>query len=142
MAKAFKDNKQGNKYDKIFRENMEAALPYIIVYLLNLDIVSSIELPDEVQHTEERKPDSLKKVRDTAGETFVLHIEFQAKSDPEMPYRMAEYSIMLQRKYKLQVKQYIIFIGGKPNMATNIVTEYFNFCYNMLSLSSIDYKVF
>ena len=143
MAKAFKNNQQGNRYDKIFRENMEAALPGIIAHLLNLDIVHSVELPDDIQHTKERKPDLLKKVTDKTGKTFVLHVEYQVKSDQEMPYRMAEYSIMLQRKYKLQVKQYVIFIGsGKANMATSIITEDFNFRYNMISLSSIDYKKF
>ena len=143
MAKAFKNNQQGNIYDKIFRENMEAALPGIIAHLLNLDILHSVELPDDIQHTKERKPDLLKKVTDTTGKTFVLHVEYQAKSDQEMPYRMAEYSIMLQRKYKLPVKQYVIFIGsGKSKMATSIVTEDFNFRYNMISLSSIDYKLF
>ena len=104
MAKSLKNNQQGNVYDKIFRENMEAALPGIIACLLNLDIINSIELPDDIQHTKERKPDLLKRVTDTKGKTFVLHVEYQAKSDPEMPYRMAEYSIMLQRKYKLPVK--------------------------------------
>ena len=143
MAKAFKENKQGNMYDKIFRENMEAALPGIIAHLLNLHIVESVELPDDIQHTKERKPDLLKKVTDKAGKIFVLHIEYQAKSDQEMRYRMAEYSIMLQRKYNLLVKQYVIFIGnGKANMATSIVTEDFNFRFNMISLSSIDYKIF
>ena len=143
MAKAFKQTQQGNMYDKIFRENMEAALPGIITHLLNLHIVDSVELPDDIQHTKERKPDLLKKVTDTTGKTFVLHVEYQAKNDQEMPYRMAEYSIMLQRKYELPVKQYVIFIGsGKAKMATSIVTEDFNFRYNMISLSSVDYKLF
>ena len=44
MAKAFKENQQGNMYDKIFRENMEAVLPGIITHLLNLHIVDSVEL--------------------------------------------------------------------------------------------------
>jgi predicted transposase/invertase (TIGR01784 family) len=143
MANAFKENQQGNMYDKIFRENMEAALPGIIAHLLNLHIVNSVELPDDIQHTKERKPDLLKKVTDKTGKTFVLHIEYQTKSDQEMPYRMAEYNIMLLRKYKLPVKQYVIFIGsGKANMATSIVSENFSFHYDIISLSSIDYKIF
>ena len=143
MAKAFKENLQGNMYDKIFRENMEAALPGIITHLLNLHIVESMELPDDIQHTKERKPDLLKKVTDKTGKIFVLHIEYQTKSDQEMRYRMAEYSIMLQRKYNLPVKQYVIFIGsGKANMATSIVADDFNFRYNLISLSSINYKIF
>ncbi|MEO8399855.1 MAG: hypothetical protein ABI550_08595 [Ignavibacteriaceae bacterium] len=74
MAKASKENQQGNMYDKIFRENMEAALPGIIAHLLNLHIVDSVELPDDIQHTKERKPDLLKKITDKKGKTFVLHV--------------------------------------------------------------------
>ena len=33
---------------------MEAALPGITTHLLNLYIVDSVELPDDIQHTKER----------------------------------------------------------------------------------------
>src|ERR1700760_2477307 len=88
-------NPQVNQYDKIFRENLEAALPGLINNLLCIDAVHTEELPDDIQHTKERKPDVLKKVTDKNGETFVLHIEFQVKDEGEMVYRMAEYYIML-----------------------------------------------
>lgn len=51
MPRTSKDNKQGNKYDKIFRENMNAALPGIIRHVLGLHIVHSIDLPDKIQQT-------------------------------------------------------------------------------------------
>jgi hypothetical protein len=143
MAKRNPDNIQANQYDKIFRENMEAALPGIMEHVLGLKITSSEELPDDIQHTRERRPDLLKKVTDTAGRTYVLHMEYQAKNDMDMAYRMAEYSIMLQRKYRLDVKQYVIFIGmGKSRMPQNITTEDFQFRYQLLALSAVDYKVF
>jgi hypothetical protein len=41
--------------------------------------VHSEELPDDVQHTKERKPDVLKKITDKNGDTFVLHIEWQGE---------------------------------------------------------------
>ena len=66
---------QSSEYDRIFKENMEQALPGIIERLLLLQIVQSEELPDDLQQTKERKPDVLKKVTDAAGKTFVLHIE-------------------------------------------------------------------
>lgn len=72
------DSKQGNLYDKILRENLEATLPVIISDLLGLAIVHSEELTDGIQHTKERKPDALRKVIDTDGNVFVLQIEFQA----------------------------------------------------------------
>lgn len=143
MAKQDTKGNQANKYDRIFRENMEIALPGIIRHLLGIDIVSSEEIPDEIQHTKERKPDLLKKVTDAAGQTYILHIEYQTKREKDMVYRMAEYSIMLQWKYRINVKQYVVYIGtGSPKMAETIETEDFRFRYNMLALSSVDYKIF
>ena len=89
-----------NQYDKILKENIEAALPGLIRNLLNIHAVNTEELPDDIQHTKERKPDVLKRVTDEKENTFVLHIEFQVKDEPKMAFRMAEYHIMLlPRKY-------------------------------------------
>ena len=73
----------------------------------------------------------------------MLHVEYQAKNEADMVFRMAEYSVMLQRKYQLSVKQYVVFIGSaKPKMATVITTEDLQFRYNLVALSSVDYKIF
>jgi hypothetical protein len=90
MPKRYHHQAQANQYDKIFRENMEAALPGIIEHLLGLDIVHSEEIPDDIQHTKERKPDLLKKVTDSSGKVFILHLEYQVANENEMVYRMAE----------------------------------------------------
>jgi hypothetical protein len=82
--------RQGNKYDKIFRENMEAALPAILKHLLGMEIAAYETLTDEIQHTRERKPDVLRRVTDNAGKTFVLHLECQVKNEKDMALRMAE----------------------------------------------------
>src|ERR1700743_3673652 len=99
-----KGSRQVNQYDKILRENIEAALPGLIRNLLNIHAVNTEELPDDIQHTKERKPDVLKKITDRKGETFVLHIEFQVKNEPKMVFRMAEYFIMLLRRYEFSVR--------------------------------------
>jgi len=135
-------NRQVNQYDKIFRENIEAALPGLIRNLLNIHPVYTEELPDDIQHTKERKPDVLKKVTDKNGETFVLHVEFQVEDEPEMVFRMAEYYIMLLRKYKLPVRQYVIYIGlGSPAMVDYFRSEPMNFKYQLIALSAIDYHL-
>lgn len=149
MTKAKSRNKKGkrpnpqvNQYDKIFRENLEAALPGLIKNLLGIHAVHTEELPDDIQHTKERKPDVLKKVTDKNGKTFVLHIEFQVKDESEMVYRMAEYYIMLLRRYRLPVQQYVIYIGtGNPGMADHIASEQMNFKYRLISLSAVDYHL-
>jgi len=100
--------RQVNQYDKAIKENLEITLPLIIKEVLRLEIVESEELPDDIQHTKERKPDLLKRVTDREGNRFVLQIEFQSKNESEMVYRMCEYQTMLMRKYKLPVRQYVI----------------------------------
>jgi predicted transposase YdaD len=139
---------QPNQYDKIFRENMEAALPGLIRDVLRIEIVTAEELPDDrnvgpIQHTKERKPDLLKKVTDVTGETFILHLEIQTKNESDMVYRMAEYFVMLHREYRLPVRQYVLYIGaGQPGMTTQLRVEPMQFSYNLLALSAVSYRLF
>lgn len=51
-----------SQYDKIVKENLEAAIPALLRRLLNIHAVESEELPDELHHTKERKPDALKRI--------------------------------------------------------------------------------
>src|SRR5260221_9099985 len=140
--KGKQNNRQVNQYDKVLKENIEAALPGLIKNLLGIHAVHTEELPDDIQHTKERKPDVLKKVTDKNGETFVLHIEFQVKDEPKMVFRMAEYYIMLLRRYELPVQQYVIYIGaGNPTMTDHIRSEPMNFKYRLMALSAIDYHL-
>ncbi|WP_256003279.1 hypothetical protein [Pedobacter deserti] len=131
-----KNSGQTSQYDKIIKENLEATLPAIMKDLLHLDIVASEELPDDIQHTKERKPDALKKVTDSAGDTYVLHLEFQVANEAEMVYRMAEYSVMLMRRYKLPVKQFVIFLNEvTPQMKTEIDTPCHKYKYELIRVS-------
>lgn len=101
------------------------------------------ELPDDIQHTKERKPDVLKKVIDTTGDIFVLQIEFQVANDDEMAHRMLDYKAMLFRKYRIPVRQYVIYLGkGKATMDDSIQTLDLTFKYNLLAINTIDYKTF
>ncbi|CAM4399561.1 hypothetical protein SAMN06265348_11673 [Pedobacter westerhofensis] len=135
--------KQVNQYDKIIKENLEVTLPVIIRDILALDVLISEELPDDIQHTKERKPDALKKITDLSGNTYVLHVEFPLKDEKEMVYRMAEYSIMLMRKYQLPIKQYVIFMGDTdPLMRNYLNTDHHKYDFTLIKLSEANFKVF
>jgi predicted transposase/invertase (TIGR01784 family) len=137
------DRFQGSMYDKVFRENMLETLPGIIERVLKLDVATIEELKDDIQFTKERKTDLLKKVSDTEGNNYILHVEYQTDDYPKMHFRMAEYSIMLQRKYDLPVSQFVIYVGpGKPTMPAFIQTKDLQFRYNLKAISSIDYRLF
>ena len=141
--KADKDKRQSSQYDKIFKENIEAVISSIMQNVLEITAVSMEELPDDIQHTKERKPDTLKKITDDKGNTFVLQIEFQVKDEDEMVYCMGEYYFMLERKYKLPVKQFVIFLGAdNPKMPTELDRERLKFSYQLVSLSALDYHIF
>ena len=136
-------SKQSNQYDKIFRENLEAIIPGLLENVLGITAVASEELPDDIQHTKERKPDVLKKITDDQGDTYVLQIEFQVADEPEMVYRMAEYYIMLERKYKLPVRQFVVFLGSSvPKMPTRLDRENLTFNFPLISFLALDYRLF
>lgn len=143
MAVEKQEPRQVNQYDKIFRENMDVALPGIMRSMLGIEAVEMEELPDSIQHTNERKPDVLKKVTDRSGATFVLQIEVQLENEAEMPFRMGEYYIMLARKYKLPVRQHVVFISEKRlTMPDQLRLEHMEFRYSLLSLAKVDYRLF
>ncbi len=135
--------KQVHQYDKIFRENMEATLPLIIRNLLHIHVQSYEVLPDGLHHTKERNTDLLRRVTDSSGNSFILHIEYQAGNKPQMALRMAEYCIMALRQYKLPVRQYVIFLGkGKAAMPATINEDNLKFHYTLLSMNQVDYRIF
>jgi len=135
--------KQVSQYDKILKENLEAIIPGLMENVLGIRVVASEELPDDIQHTKERKPDALKKITDTQGNTYVLQIEFQVADEPEMVYRMAEYYIMLERKYKLPVRQYVVFLGSAiPQMPTRLESANLTFDFPLIRFAALDYRLF
>ena len=138
-----KAKRQSSQYDKIFKENIEAVISSIMQNVLEITAVSVEELPDDIQHTKERKPDVLKKITDIKGETFVLQIEFQVRDEPEMVYRMLDYYGMLERKYKLPVEQFVIFLGSdSPNMPTQLDRKRLKFSFSLVALAEYDYRIF
>ena len=143
MEKEKREARQSKQFDKIFKENIEAALPGIMKYLLGIEVLETEELPDSIQHTKEREPDVLKKVTDRSGATFVLQIEFQLENETDMAFRMGEYYIMLARKYKLPVRQYVAYIGEEQmTMRDRLKLEHMEFWYSLLSLAKVDYHLF
>lgn len=142
MAEQGANRRQSSQYDKVIKENLEITLPVIIKDILGLDIVSSEELPDDLQHTKERKPDALKMVTDRVGETYVLQVEFQVKDESDLVYRMAEYSIMLMRKYGKPVKQFVVFLREKVAIPMEINTEDHRYRYQAVRISEASYQLF
>jgi hypothetical protein len=134
---------QASQYDKIIKENMNGAMPDMLSCVLGIQAAKAEDLAERVQHTKERIPDQLKKITDDSGETFVLHIEWQLKNDAEMIDRMLEYRAMLRRKYRINIRQYVFFMGKMASTMVNRIEERdLKFSYRLIVLYKIDYKVF
>ena len=112
------------EYDKIIKENIAAIFTPLLEKWLDLSIKHTIEIKDKLQTTLEREPDFLKKIIESDNREFILQLEFQTHDDPEMVYRMAEYKALLQRKYKMPVRQFTIHLGNQPpTMRTSLTPE-------------------
>ena len=111
-------------YDRIIKENIETILMALGKKLLGFDIKNPQPISEKLQITIEREPDFLKKVTLEDDHEIILHLEFQRNNEPEMVYRMAEYKAIIQRKYQIPVRQYVIYLGtDKPTMKTQLPLE-------------------
>lgn len=130
-------------YDKIIKENVHKFSKEFTQEILGLNIVASEELQESLQHTKETIPDQLSKVMDHTGKSYILHVEWQSDNDPAMDNRMLEYRVMLRRRYKLPVKQYVIYLAKpKSTMPYAIDEEHLKFKYHLIALQQYDYRVF
>ena len=60
-----------------------------------------------------------------------------------MVYRMLEYYAMLERKYKLPIEQFVIFLGSeKPKMPNTLDNKRVKFNFSLITLSELDYHIF
>ncbi len=111
-------------FDKVIKENIETILLTLGKKLLGIDIINPVDLPGKIQTTIEHEPDFLKKITGDDGSELILHLEFQTKDEAKMVYRMAEYKALLQRKFEIPVKQFVIYLGTKkPKMPTELKPE-------------------
>ena len=104
--------KEGNKYDKIIKENLESLLIPLLGKYLNIHIVKSEKLDPKLQTTIERETDFIRIVTTIDGERFILHIEFQSHNEAGMIFRIKEYDGIIQRKYQLEIRHYVIYLGN------------------------------
>lgn len=114
-----------NNTDRILKENLILEILPLFENILGIShIKSSKVIPVKLQDTLEREPDFLRIVETENDQRFILHIEFQVKDEKEMIYRMGEYHSILLKKYKLPIKQFVIYLGyNKPKMRTHLNEE-------------------
>ncbi len=138
-----KAKNEANRYDKIFKENLESVTLALIEKVLQIPIGTCEKMPLELQRTLERKPDQLLKITDQAGYVYLLHLEFQLVDEPAMVDRMHEYRALLRRKFSLPIRQFVLFLSDAvPTMLTRIEEENLSFSFHLVRLSQVNYQLF
>ena len=131
------------KYDKIFKECFGAVLFVLIGEVLEIKAVKVSALNTKLQITEERDADFLLDITLQDGSSFILHIEFQAANDSDMPYRMLRYWLFITQKYGKPVRQVLFYVGKEPlRMPNYIKNEKVSYEYDIIDFRNIDYEKF
>jgi len=129
-------------YDKIIKENIDAIFLPLLEKFTGIRIREASELKDKIQYTIEREPDFTKRVVDAEGRKFILHLEFQTADDPKMVRRMAVYKALLQYKYEIPTKQFVIYLGQGISNMRSVLPEHERIIgftlKNIVDLSSVE----
>ena len=116
-------NEKGKRYDHIFRENASEIFLPLVELELKIKIISYEPLQEKITRTLEREMDFLYKVKTDQNQTFLLHIEFQSEDDKEMVYRINEYHSLALRKYRMPIRNVVIYLGSKKSKMVNQLPE-------------------
>nr|VFJ93835.1 MAG: protein of unknown function (DUF4351) [Candidatus Kentron sp. H]VFJ94541.1 MAG: protein of unknown function (DUF4351) [Candidatus Kentron sp. H]VFK01092.1 MAG: protein of unknown function (DUF4351) [Candidatus Kentron sp. H] len=128
--------------DIVSKETIKRLAVDLATYLLDLAIdPDSLEvLETEHQRVEDRRADLVVKLRNRAGETFLLHMEIQNNNDSTMPLRMMRYmSDILLAHPGLPLHQYLIYIGAEPlTMPDGIDQPNLRYRYGLVDMRTVD----
>jgi hypothetical protein len=137
------NKREGNIYDKIVKENIESIMPALMNSVLGFKVMDSTVIKEKLQQTKEKEADVLRIITDPSGGKFILHLEFQVDDYKKMVYRMIDYWGLLKSKYKLHIRQFVIFIGDKePTMKTILAEDGNYFQFQLINITQFDYLRF
>ncbi|MEM9936736.1 MAG: hypothetical protein AAF824_24115 [Bacteroidota bacterium] len=101
------------EFDKIIKENLTDSFLSLLYLRLGIHVIETERLPALEQTTLQREVDFLARVKTTDQQEFILHVEFQSQHESRMVYRMVEYGAILLRKYRIPIKQFVVYLGNK-----------------------------
>jgi predicted transposase YdaD len=131
--------KEGNAYDKIFKEVVEKIFRPLVEKRLGVKIVKSTPLKEKMQTTIEVEMDFFYEIVIDTGEKFILHLEFETGINPEMVYRVGEYHGMAMRREKLPIRHLVIYLGeDSPTMRTQLKPEEVYTGFDLLNVQALD----
>ena len=137
--KAKTPKKEGNAFDKIMKEIVEKIFRPLIEERLGVKIVHSIPLKEKMQTTVEVEMDFFYEIITETGEHFILHIEFESGNNLDMVYRVGEYHGMSQRRNKLPIRHFVVYLGLEPpTMRTELKPKEVFTGFELLNVRTLD----
>jgi predicted transposase YdaD len=131
--------KEGNAYDKIFKEVVEKIFRPLIEKRLGVKIVKSTPFKEKMQTTIEVEMDFFYEILTDSGERFILHLEFESGINPDMVYRVGEYHGMALRREKLPIRHLVVYLGeDPPTMRTQLQPEEVFTGFDLLNVHGLD----
>lgn len=111
----------GNHYDRIQKENFDAYIKSFLTDLFKAPDGTIEALDSPIAKTFDRVPDFLRKVVPENAPAYILHLEVQSQNHPDMIFRMNQYASLILEKYRLPVRQLVLYLGdAPPKMATSL----------------------
>ena len=131
--------KEGNAYDKIFREVVEKIFRPLVEKRLGVKIVTATPLKEKMQTTIEVEMDFFYEILTDTGERFILHLEFESGVNSAMIYRVGEYHGMALRRHKLPIRHIVVYLGEQPpTMRTELKPEEVFTSFDLLDVQALD----
>jgi hypothetical protein len=131
--------KEGNAYDKIFKENIEKIFRPLVEKLLGIKITKATPLKEKMQTTVEVEMDFFYEIETEDEERFILHLEFESGINYDIVYRVGEYHGMAQRRTKLEIRHVVVYLGeDAPPMRTELKPEEIYKGFDLLNVHTLD----
>ena len=121
------------KYDITLRTLLADGAPALIRMIgdAEMDVALQTEFPE----TRDSRVDTL--VRLTDGR--ILHLEWRSDFDPQMPWRMLWYRVLIHRRHPDHpVHQAVVQIGGERPIAGSLTLEGLSYQYKVLDSRDLD----
>ncbi len=126
---------------KILKENIETIFLPFVQKFLNVKIKQVDVLDAKIQSTIERENDFIRLIHTESDERFILHLEFQTSNEKDMIFRMKEYDAVIQRKHKLEIRHFLIFLSDKPmTMRTELDEKEVFRKFDVINFFAVDFN--
>ena len=120
-------------YDKTLRELFQD-VPYKLIKLLTNQNITKV-LDSHFPKVEEREADLVVELEN--GDIF--HLEIQSVNDSYMPKRMLYYYLLIDKIYKKEPIQMVLYVGRKENKIVNkIYSKNLKYQYEVINIKDIN----